>query len=307
MGARHFGVGAETTWGTAVTPTRFFEALSESVETQKEYDRIATLRSFSTQQLVELSSVVQGDVEILAGYHGIGILYKYLIGSVTTVTGSVNTHTFPATTGIPTADRVGLGLTMEFRRDGSLVWTYKGAKITGFQHSAGTDQAQRMTWSFLAASETTGSSPTTASYSTLAPMTPAQAAVLFDGTTLSARSWSISVENPVDQPFTLGSTVLAYEPDRSDVLKVSGSCEVYFADWTQYNKFVNATDVDITLKSAMTSYSVTYNLDKARIISGTPHNSGRERLAVTYEFETYFNTTATENVQIVLVNADATP
>ncbi|RMF18884.1 MAG: hypothetical protein D6760_13545 [Deltaproteobacteria bacterium] len=307
MGARHFGIGEETTWGTAVTPTRFYEALSESVERQKGFDEIASIRSYSTQQIVTLNDIIRGDVEILGNYDGIGLLFKHLIGSVDTTGTGPYTHTFPASTGIPSTDRIGLSLTLEMRRDGSLVWTYAGAKITGLAHSFGTDQASRMTWSFLAKSETTGSSATTPTWPTLLPMSPSQASISFDGTTLDARSVALTVENPVDETFLLGSTTLSKEPDRSDVLKVTATAEVLFDSFTQYSKFQSGADVDVQIKSDNGTESITYNLNKCRITSATPHVSGRERLVATYEITSYYDTTATENIQVVLVNNDATP
>jgi len=307
MGARHIGVGEETTWGTAVTPTRFYEALSESVQREKAYDEIATIRSFSTRQIITLNDLVKGDVEILANYDGIGVLFKHLIGSVDTTGTGPYTHTFPASTGIPSTDRIGLGLTLEFRRDGSLVWTYAGAKITGLSHSFGTDQASRMTFSFLAKGETTGSTATTPSYSTLLPMAPAQATVKFDGTALTAPSVVLTAENPVDETFVLGSTTLAKEPDRSDVIKVTASVEVLFDSFAQYQKFQDDDDVDVEIVSTNGTESLTYNLNKCRITQATPHMSGRERLKATYEITSFYNSDATENLQIVLVNNDSTP
>ncbi|MBP7570906.1 MAG: hypothetical protein KBA95_12675 [Acidobacteria bacterium] len=306
MGARHFGVGAETTYGTAVTPTRFFEALSESVQTEPEYEAIEVIRGYSTREMALLRKLVRGDVEILANYHGIGLLYQHLIGSVTTTTGSVNTHTFPASTGIPAADRIGLGLTGEFRRDGSLVWTYAGMKITGLSHSFGTDQSSRMSMTFLASTETTGTSSTTATYSTLAPMKPSHVSVNMSGSNVSATSATITIDNPLDEPFGLGSTAMIAEPDRSGVLKVTGSAELLFTTWTQYNYFSAGSDVDIYVIATDTTYSVRYNFDKSRITRMTPHMSGRERLKCTVDWEAFYNSDATENCQIVLVNSDST-
>jgi hypothetical protein len=48
-------------------------------------------------------------------------------------------------------------------------------------------------------------------------------------------------------------------------------------------------------------------MNKVRFIQATPHMQGRERLQATYEFESYYDTDATENVQIVLLNNDFNP
>lgn len=306
MGLRHMGVGSETTWNTAATRTRFFEALSESVRTEKAFENIEVIRGYSTREVVLLNSAVRGDAEILANYDGIGILLKNLIGSVDTTGSDPYTHTFPASTGIPAADRVGESLTMEFRRDNSLVWIYPGAKITAMNHTFGTDQSSRMSFTFLAGSETTATSATTASYETLRPMKPSQVSALFDGTTLSASSVSINVENPLDEPFLLGATTLGAEPDRSAVLAVSASIEVLFSDFTQYNKYGSGADVDVAITATDSTHSITYNLNKCRLTQATPALQGRERLRATYELTSFYNTDATENIQIVLRNTNST-
>ena len=307
MGARHVGFGAETTWGTAVTPTRFFEALSESLAPQKTFEDIETIRGYSTREVVKLSEIVSGDVEILANYDGIGILYKHLLGSVDTAGTDPYTHTFPASSGIPSVDRIGLGLTGEVRKGDALVFTYAGMKITGLTHTFGTDASSKMTVSMSGKSETTGSSATTASYETLLPMKPSTVTVSMDGSALSALSCTLTVENPLDEPFTLGTTTLDTEPDRSGVLKVSASIEVLFDDFTEYDKFKSESDVDVQLVADNTTESLTYNLDKCRIRSFAVPLQGRDRLRGTIEVEAFYNTDATENIQVVLVNHNSTP
>jgi hypothetical protein len=263
------------------------------------------IRSFSARDMVLLNQMVRGDVEILSNFHGVGLLYKHLIGSSDTTTGTVNTHSIPAATGIPSADRIGLGLTLEVNRD-SYVWTYAGCKITGMQHSFGTDQSSRVTFTFLGASETTAGSATTDSYDTLAPIRPSYTNITFDGTTKSANSVTITVENPVDEEINLGETTLNTEPDRTAVLRVTGSADIIFDSWTEYNLFANATDTSISVTSADSTYSLTYEMNKCRVTQATPHLSGRDRLRATIEWESFYNTDATENLKITVVDENAT-
>ena len=164
-----------------------------------------------------------------------------------------------------------------------------------------------MTIGVVAKEETTGTSATSASYDTLLPMIPKDVNVLIDGTTLSATSVEVSIENPVDEPVGLGSDELVAEPDRNGVLKVTATIEVYFSDFTEYDKFKSDTDVDVQIVADNGTESLTYNLDKARIRSFAVPVQGRERLKGTIEAQSYFNSTATENCQIVLVNNNATP
>lgn len=309
MGARYFGIGQETTYGTAVAPTRFFEALSESVEKKMDFESVETIRAYSPVDLALLKYRVEGDVEVLANYDGIGLVLKHLLGSGETAsTTTPYTWTFPTSAGVPSTDKVGLGLTLRVRRSDALYWNYAGAKITGMRHSFGTDQSSRMNFSFLAKTESTSTTSTASiAYSTLRPMKPSHVTVKFDGgAELAARSATIEVQDPHDQPFGLGSTTFVAEPDRSGVRKVTGSVEVLYTDNTEFAKFDGSTVVDVEIKATDGTYSITYNANKCRLTQATPHLRGRERLAATYTFESYFDATATENLQAILITTDAT-
>lgn len=311
MGARHFGVKAETTYGTAVVPDRFFEALSESVQKELNMETIEVIRQFSPVDLVLLGQAVRGDTEILAMYDGIGILFEHLIGSVDSSTGTPSsgftTHTIPASTGIPSADRIGKMFTSEYRRDGSLNWRYAGIKIVSVSHSFGTDQSSRMTVGFIGLSENRTAPVSSPTFSSILPMSPTHVSFSMDGTSLPARNVTIDVENPLDEPNILGQTTFGREPDRNGLLRVTGTAEVLYENHTQAAKFDGTTVVDIAIAAVNGTYSLTYNMNKVKLTQTTPHNSGRDRLVATYEWESYYDTDATENLQVVLVNGDETP
>lgn len=311
MANKYFGLGVETTYGTAVAPTRFLDLISEGIQFEENHDRIDTIRSYSTLQMPLLNGIVKGPAELAANYAGSGILFKYLIGSATTVTGTSNTHTFPATTGIDATDRIGLGLTVCVRRGAAHFFKYAGCKVIGLTHSMGTDAASRWTWNFLDKSQsysTTGSDTTSGSYPTMLPVSPSHVSINFDGgASLVARNCQITVENPVDEFYVLGSTTIGAEPDRNGVLKVTGQAEVAFSTTTDYDKFIAGADVDVQIIATNTTQSLTYNMDKCRLLQATPHINARERLLATYQWEAFYNSDATENFQVVLVNGDATP
>lgn len=309
MGARHLGLGEESTYGSAVAPTKFFEVLSEGVQLEKNFETVPVMRAFSAPEIVELSSLVKGPMEILANFNGIGILYKHLLGSVAHVgSAAPYTHTYPGTGGIPDVDRIGLSLTGEIRRDGALNWRYNGLKIVSLAQAFGVDQSSRITLGVIGKGEASGVTPATASYPALEPMRPSFVSVKFDSVALKSRSAQISIENPCDEPFLLGGTGLSDEPDRNGLLKVTGQTEVMFASTTQYDKFVSGATVNVEMSAVdpVGGHSLTYKMAKCRLTQATPHASGRERLAATYVWESYYNSDDTENIQIVLVNSDAT-
>lgn len=308
MGARHLGFGAESTYGTPVAPTKFFEVLSEGVQLEKNFETVPVMRAFSAPEIVELSSVVKGPLEILANFNGIGILYEHLLGHAShTGAGDPYTHTYPGTGGIPDTDRIGLSLTGEIRRDGALNWRYSGIKIVSLAQAFGVEQSSRITLGVIGKGET-NPAPAVPTYPTLEPMRPSFVSVLFDSVALKARSAQISIENPCDEPYLLGGTGLSDEPDRSGLLKVTGQTEVMFSSLTQYDKFVSGAtvDIEIAVVAPTGGHELHYNMAKCRLTQATPHASGRERLTATYVWESYYNSDDTENIQVVLINADAT-
>lgn len=310
MGARHFGVGEEATVGTADTVDHFYEALTESVQVERNVEALETIRAFSIQQINELTTLVRGDVEIAANYDGIALLFQHLIGSVDSTTGAVAAfdHTIPADAGIPAVDRVGLGLTMEFRRDGSLVWKYAGCKPTAMTHEMNVDASSRLSMSFLGFSETTSGSPTSPTFPTLLPLLPSAVTVTFGSNVMVARSVSITVENPLDEPLILGQTTFGLEPDRSGALKVTATMEGFFQNFTAfYNDFSAFADVDIAIGANNGTEGILYNLDRCKILQATPHMQGRDRLMATVEIESYFSTDAVPAIQIIVSNNDTNP
>ena len=307
MSNLYVGAAKESSYGSYVAPTSFLEATSESLKLERAFDMIETFRGFSTREIIELNRIVRGDTEFLANYDGMLWLYKYLIGSTDYTTASPQ-HTFPASTGIPATDRDDLSLSLTVRRDDSLYWRYTGMKPISFNHVFGVDAAQRVTASWLGKDESTQTTGATPTYPTLKPIDPADASIVLDGgAALAATSVSINIENPLDELFILGSKVLGREPVRNGVLKVTWSAEVIFEDFTAYyNKFDGVTDVDVAAACTNGTETITYNMDKCRILQATPPVSGRDRLKATLEGESFYNTDATENLQVLVVNTETT-
>ena len=302
--ARHFGVGKETTYGTAVAPTEFSEAIRETLQQNRRFEEITTIRSNSTRVVNQLNSNVGGDVELIGNFQDIGLLLKGFIGSVTTTGAGPYTHTFPATSG--TTGRSGLSLTAEVSRDSTaLTWRYAGCKVVSYSFSASKDQSPRITFGLAGKSEATGTAAAP-SFPTFSPMLVQNLTISFDGVSLDCTELSLEAEWPVDEPYVIGSAVYAKEPLDNAVLKVGGSATVLLTDLTQYAKFNGTTDVDIAIACTSGGLSITHNLNKCRLTAAPINVDGRERLLGRYDFQSFFDATATENLQVVLVNDDVT-
>ena len=306
--SRHVGVGVESTYGTPVAPTEFTEAVSETLQQVREFENITTIRSNSTRVVNELSNRIEGDIVLTGNFQDIGYLLYSFIGDVDTAGAGPYNHTFPGSTG--TAGRTGVSSTVEVRRDSDTrTWRYAGCKTTGFQIAASLGQSPQLTFSFVGKSEATGTAAT-ASYPDFDPMLVTDMSISFDGgsTTVDATDISLNCAWPVDNPYAIGSAAFAKEPIDNDVLAVSGSATVLFEDgeMTEYGYFDGSTDVDVQIIISDGTHSLTVNMNKTRITAAPVNLSGRERLVGTFEWQSFFDTTATENIQIVLTNDDAT-
>ena len=302
--SRHFGIGKETVYGTPVVTTEFLELISESLQKEETTEEIEVVRSYSTRKIEQLNTIIRGDVEVILNYQDIGLLLKTFFGGNDTTGTDPYTHTFPPSTGIPDVGRIGFSLSAELKRDDALFWKYEGLKVIGIAIAASHDAVPRLTASFLGENEVTSASGDTATYPDFDVALPSHITVNFDATALDAESVNFNAGFAVDEPRKLGSKLLASEPDDLR-LAVGGDVTVLFEDTTQYAKWDGATDVDVQIAITNGVDSLTFNMNKTRLTQTTPHMTGRERLKGTYNFLSYFDAVATENLQAILVNSDA--
>ena len=302
-GARHVGLAIEATWGSAEsTMDLWLELLSEGVQLEPKYYEAKTVRTRATRGLVLLSDIVRGPLSALVNYQDIAHLADWFLGSTLTSGTGPYTHTAPhTTTGL--ADRP--GLTVEIQRDeggDGETWRYAGNVLTSLGLNINLEQPLSAELALVGKSEATGSADT-ASYPDFDLVYPSHATVNFDGSPLDARSFSVQLNWPVDEPGKLGATALAKKPADSDVLAVSGNCEVYFDSMTQYNKFSGHSDVDVQLDcDSGGDEQLTINLDVCKLLQGTPHVDGRNRLVCPFQFQATYDGTALSNVQVVTIN-----
>lgn len=303
MGARHFGLKEESVYGTAVVPDVFFEALDVNMDDKFNSEEIKSIRSFSTRQIIELNKLVRGDATVQADYQTISMLLYLLIGDVDTSGAGPYTHTFPGSTGIPAAGRIGISATLEERRDGTLAWAHAGCKLVGFGLSVSVDAAMRAALSWVGKSTDNTITPVASpTYLDFDIIKPGDVTVKVATISQDAKSFSLNVGFPVDEPYSLGDAAFSVEPGENDVLAVAGSFEVYFVDKVEYDIFTARTDTAIQPSCTNGTESLTINLNKCRLTEVSVPVSGRERLVATFSFVSFFDTIATENFQAVVVN-----
>jgi Phage tail tube protein len=169
-----FGVAAETTVGTAVTVTKFFEFLSESIAFTPTWLRGEGLKAGQAysrvSRVAQSRLMVGGDVEMEhADRGGMGLLWKHAIGSSATAV-QIGTTTAYQQIHIPgSSGKVGLGLTAQVGRpqtDGTVrPHTYSGVKIVGWEFSCSDNEIAKLKLTLDGWNEATGTALASASYS----------------------------------------------------------------------------------------------------------------------------------------------
>lgn len=171
----YLGVAEETTYGTPVAPSRFFEMMSESVAGT--YERIdseayrAGQRVLHQDRFAANPKGASGELKIEGQDSGLGVLLAHAFGAVSTGTPDEDFTPHTVTVG----DLAGKSLTVQVGRvdnTGALhPWTYEGGKILSWELSNAVDGVLGLTFEFDFAREHIGAgagpyAPSTPTYST---------------------------------------------------------------------------------------------------------------------------------------------
>ena len=158
------GLGEESTYGTAVTPTRFFEFTSEGFTTEPARMESRAIRAQSVQKTAKTGQrVIAGDLSGELPTVGFGLFLKHLLGAPAI--------SQPDDSGAPTVydqtftpgDVDGLGLTVQKVIDG-VPFTYSGCKVQQMQLAARVGELCTFTASLVGQDSTTETAAASPSY-----------------------------------------------------------------------------------------------------------------------------------------------
>ena len=142
-----FGIGKETTYGTAVPITDSFEIMSEDFAGKYERTNAEALSGSYVQRSDRFAvnrKGAEGSVSLEPLTRGFGAWLAFMMGSVAT-TGPVETAAYTHTGTI--GNLTGKNLTVQVLRadeSGTLrPWTYEGGKVTSYEFSNSVDQTLR--------------------------------------------------------------------------------------------------------------------------------------------------------------------
>lgn len=304
--AAQIGIGVETTVGTAVTPTRFYEFNDESIAMTIERIESEGLRTgnrvLRSDRFASGQKAIEGSFSMDMTAGNTAILFKHALGAVATTGSFIHTCTM--------SDPFGLGLTIEVGRPGNdgtvRGFTYAGCKINSLDLSVSVGELLNAEFGVIGTTAETIGSVTAASYgSSLELLHFAGAAITVAGGSFPCKDFSLSVNNGLTADrFFLGSQTAA-QPIASSLAEVTGTLTTEFVDATAYNRVVNATAAAIVATfTDSASKSITVTVPVARFDGDTPNVGGPDIVEQTLNFKGLFNGTDSP-VTIAVANGDS--
>lgn len=305
-----WGFAPESTYGTAVTPTAFLPLNSESFKTQiarmESAGIIAGRRVLASNQWAPGDKMSSGDIETDLHNRGLGKLFTAMFGAVTTTgSGPTFTHTFTP------GNLKGKSLTVQFGRPGVggtvHPFTYAGVKVTSWEISCTAKEIAKLKISGAAKSETTATALAVASYpASIKPMHFNHGAVSLGGSPVKVKSFTLVGDNAlnVDRYF-LGDDTMD-EPLEEDLRTYSGTLDLEFVDLTQYNRYVSANEVALSIGFTQGTDSLTF-AGNVRLDGEGPSVGDRSILTQSVGFKCVASGADSTALTATLVNGDATP
>jgi hypothetical protein len=307
------GLGTETTWGTAVTPTTFLPYLSEGIEYQQSYIRSPALEAGVVSLLGDLhvatTHAITGPVNLDVTRSGFGKLLNMLHGnSVSPSTPGGATNARLQTHDIGTSTPYGKGLTVQVARPdvGGTVrpFTFSGCKVASVTFTCAKSGVLTSTWNLVGKDETTATALASASYAAtpqLKPFNFVQGSVEFDDVVLTdvVNEASITITLPMaTERYSIGSSVVS-EPINNDLVSITASLGLEFASLTQHSAFTAATRRKFELNfntadfiEGSTPYSLLFSMPQTVTTNANAVVQGPDILTQTVELECTYNGSA---------------
>lgn len=330
-------VGAETTWGTGVTPDHGYEFNDEGLKLDPTFLEPTGLRAglkYKRAKRVSISrKSVSGDVTLEHSTKGMGLLWKHcLASSVTTPT----TLTSPATEQVHTpGDFRGKGLTVQVGRPepstGTVKpFTYKGCKISSWELSVSDNAIPTLKLTFDGRDEDTATALAAASYPSGAMVFSfAQATLSLGGTAATATgkttvtggaavatvvtevSMSGTAPMATDR-YGIGNAGLKAEQLENDTPTITGSLSAEFSKAELYDHYTNNDTLPLVLTLTGDAIGASGSNDLLEVIlpaakfkAAAPNVGGPDIVAMSTDFEAYSDET-NPPIQVRIVSGDAT-
>lgn len=314
-------IGEETTPGTAVALTRFFEFTDESLKFSQEKIKSKGLRAGRNHAntWVYGRKSVEGDVTFEVQPNGMGILPKYLIGGTPVTTTPEAATAYLHTTKEGSLD--GKSLTVQVGRPNTAgtidPYTYSGCKVASWELSmAAPDGVAMLKLSLDGMDETTATGLASASYpstNVMIPFSDSNCSITIGGTSYNVKQITLSGTNSLKTDrYKIGSASKLEQIANTDYRDYSGTIDLEsYAGTTAYNLFKNGTEAAIvcTFKGAVITGSARYmfrvTLPRVIFNGETPNAGGADILDHSLPFEVLHTTDTDTACKMEVQNSDS--
>lgn len=304
-----WGIGKETTVGTAVAPTVFYKVNSFKAGASEDKLTPDTVGGSTTASGRALAVVLPGkkamtfDVSSMLYLPGFGNILKAALGTETkTGTADPYTHTFTGeSTGLLTS------YTMESKVN-TIVYRMAGCHLDSLEISCVAGGVATWVSSWKGMTEATATAAT-ATFTTDLPLTWNMFTFKVDGTANDdIESFTVTIENNIDVWYAVTNN-----PQRplAQARRVTGNFNLGYTSDTWLTKMSNNTSFKLEIigtYSTNPSRSITITIPKAYVMTDPRPEIAPGRLVSTIPFTAaYDGTTGVENdISIALVNGDST-
>lgn len=301
------GIGKETTWGTPVAATDYFEIMSENLSTG--IDRFPTRNAFAGFYEPDDYAGARrtaGDIVMFGHPVSVGHLLKAVLNTISgssVLSGFLYTSRFISTKsefadGVPSQP-----YTLEVHRDITSSHRYDGAVCTRLAMSLAPNQDLRITAGFIAqtAALIARSTPTVPGSPT-DPFTFDTTSVSIGGSaTARLESFNLTINNNITPIMALNATNEIARMRRSGVQEVRISGVLDFIDATEFLDFVNQTERRFFLNLTRGA-SFQMLIDAPRFVyTAFPMGiAGRDRMTVGFDGMARYSTQSTVAIDIGL-------
>ena len=254
-------VAVESTYGTAVAPTRAYEAKADTFTRDVEYiESIGFRRDLQTirsDRHDTISLGATGSIEVDVLNKGMGLLLQHALGTSSGPTQQASTTAYLQTFATNDTGPTGSYTAQVSRNDSSgtlRTFTYEGSVITGWNIAQELGAATSMTFNFDSETEQTTTAEATPSYPSGTDVFVYTDATIEidDSAVTSFTSFTLDgdLAMKTDRRFLQGSATKG-QPKRSGVPSYTGSISGEFASLTQYAAFTAGTTFKLEFIATM--------------------------------------------------------
>lgn len=245
------GTATESTYGTSVTPTKFWEFNSEGVKLAMNRVVSSGLRSgrrvAGSNQHQSIKVGAGGPFTIDVPTKGFGFWLVHMLGTVAT-TGPVDlNYTHTGTVGSLLGDSFTWQINRPFNPSGTAqAFTYEGGKIASWELACDVNGILQFTATMDFEDESTVTALATAVYPAGANVfTWAQGAITIGGAAAEISTFRVGGNNALKTDrFYQRNSALKKEPVENGLREFTWSLGTDFTDLTQYNRFRDAVNTN---------------------------------------------------------------